>query len=150
MHSEQRNRPGLAALSFLLQIGQERKILGNTEAVAVWSPAWKKAVASSRLSLILKNWEKPELEDFVDFGLDLEEDDVAAPRLDCLEERGEGSDTGGGDVVEAAAVENKAYEAGVDRLADALLKEIGVYVSIYPVKKRARQFPRARLFGGGS
>ena len=58
LHSEQRKRPGLAALSFLLHMGQEN-ILGNTEAVAVWSPAWKKAVASSRLSLILKNWEKP-------------------------------------------------------------------------------------------
>ena len=58
LHSEHRKRPGLAALSFLLQIGHE-KILGNTDAVAVWSPAWKKAVASSRLSFILKNWEKP-------------------------------------------------------------------------------------------
>ena len=58
LHSEQRKRPALEALSFLLQMGH-LKILGNGPA---WgpSPFWaKKETASSRFSLMLKNWEKP-------------------------------------------------------------------------------------------
>ena len=126
LHSEQRNRPGLAALSFLLQIGTGED-LGEHR-------CGRRLVArleegGSLLQIVLnieELGEAEQLEDFVDLGLDLEQDDVAAPRLDRLEEGGEGAYAGRGDVVEAAAVENEADEAGVDGLADSLLKEIGV------------------------
>jgi hypothetical protein len=58
LHSEQRKRPGLRALSFFEQIGQA-KTFGNRDTDSDEDPLRKKLMESSRLSLILKNWEKP-------------------------------------------------------------------------------------------
>jgi hypothetical protein len=58
LHSEQRKRPGFNAFSFFEQIGHE-KIFGKMEAVAFEAPFPKKWMASSTLSFMLKNCEKP-------------------------------------------------------------------------------------------
>jgi hypothetical protein len=54
LHSEQRNRPGFTALSFLEHIGHA-KIFGKTDAFSGEVPLLKKLTESSRLSLMLKN-----------------------------------------------------------------------------------------------
>lgn len=57
LHSEQRNRPLLVALSLFEQTGQ-LKILGNTLS-STGAPLLKKLMASPMESLMLKNWLNP-------------------------------------------------------------------------------------------
>jgi hypothetical protein len=70
--------------------------------------------------------EAEKLKDFVDLGLDLEEDDIAAAGLYRFEKRGEGAYARGGDVVEAAAIEDEPDISRIYRFADAFLEEIGI------------------------
>ena len=67
-----------------------------------------------------------ELEDLVDFGLDFHQYEITASRFYRFEERCKTSDPGTRNVIEPAAVENKADVVGLDGLCDPLLEEVGV------------------------
>jgi hypothetical protein len=58
LHSEHRKRPDFTAFNFLEQAGHGN-ILGNVASFSTAMLLLKKFTDSSRVFLILKNWEKP-------------------------------------------------------------------------------------------
>lgn len=79
-----------------------------------------------RILDIEKLGKSQELENFIYFGLDFEQDDVAAFRLDGFKESSERTDTGGRHIIEGTAIENETVVTCFDDFGNAFLEKTGI------------------------